>query len=53
MLYSTQTQAVAALMRLRSKGEERIHTYKCPYGNHWHVGHLPKSIRIAIEKSDA
>jgi hypothetical protein len=39
--YPDQTAAVRDLIKLRNKGREGLHSYKCPYGNHWHLGHQP------------
>lgn len=37
--YSNQTQAVAALISMkRDKIWNNHHTYKCNFGNHWHIG---------------
>lgn len=30
--------AYTTAKRMWKRGE-RVHAYKCPFGNHWHVGH--------------
>ena len=45
--YNTPDAASANVNRLRRSGE-RVHVYKCEFGNHFHVGHLPWRMRQAI-----
>jgi hypothetical protein len=43
-----QAGAVRHLISLKHKGEFGLITYKCPFGNHWHVGHPPRHVREAL-----
>ncbi len=44
--YSSQTEAVAALISAKRKGLHGMCSYKCRWGNHWHLGHPPKSPKL-------
>jgi hypothetical protein len=46
--YSSQTRAVGALIVINKREASGMHSYKCPFGNHWHLGHAPKRVRQAI-----
>jgi hypothetical protein len=43
-----QATAVTHLISLKHKGDFGLITYKCPFGNHWHVGHPPRKVRQAL-----
>jgi hypothetical protein len=44
-----QAGAVQQLISLKhNKGDYGLVTYKCPFGNHWHVGHPPRKVRQAL-----
>lgn len=46
--HQDQSSAVRHLISLKYKGEFGMVTYKCPFGNHWHVGHPPRRVRQAL-----
>jgi len=46
--HSNQAGAVRHLISLKHKGDYGLITYKCPFGNHWHVGHPPRKVRQAL-----
>lgn len=39
--YLSKAQAAAVLHRQVAAGGalERLHVYRCPFGQHWHIGH--------------
>lgn len=39
--HATRAEAVSHLVSLRKSGRVSgdIHAYRCPWGDHWHVGH--------------
>lgn len=39
--YRTQAEAVAAIIGMH-KQTDGMHSYKCQFGNHWHIGHRKK-----------
>ena len=39
-------EAVKVMVQLRRKGEPHMNAYHCRYCGGWHVGHLPKKLRI-------
>jgi hypothetical protein len=43
-----QAGAVRHLISLKHKGDFGLVTYKCPFANHWHVGHPPRKVRQAL-----
>jgi hypothetical protein len=46
--HADQAAAVTHLISLKHKGDFGLITYKCPFGNHWHVGHPPRKVRQAL-----
>ena len=46
--HADQAGAVRHLIPLKHKGDFGLITYKCPFGNHWHVGHPPRRVRQAL-----
>ncbi len=38
--HETHGQAVAHVIALARIGHHGLHAYHCPFGDHWHVGHL-------------
>ena len=39
--YFREVDAVGvAIIRSKAIGE-KLHAYRCPFGQHWHVGHVP------------
>lgn len=45
-VYADEGQAAAAIRLMDQRGIARtgLHAYKCPFGNHWHVGRKPKNL---------
>jgi hypothetical protein len=46
--HPNQAGAVRHLISLKHKGDYGLITYKCPFGDHWHVGHPPRKVRQAL-----
>lgn len=46
--YPTLADAMAHKASLRHRKGEHVHAYKCDFGDHWHVGHVPWRVRQAI-----
>lgn len=41
--YATETAAVAAFEKTHDRQAARgLNAYKCPFCNHWHIGHTKK-----------
>jgi hypothetical protein len=40
--YPTKAAADAAILDYERNGTHRLHSYPCPFGKHWHVGHKSK-----------
>jgi len=50
--YGSKTAAVAATTRPRDRQAARgLNAYKCPFGNHWHIGHSKKRSRRKKRKT--
>lgn len=39
--HRTRAAAMTAVRSLTARGARRLTPYRCPWGQHWHVGHLP------------
>jgi hypothetical protein len=39
--YDTPEAAANQAKKARLVRDERVYSYKCEYGNHWHIGHTP------------
>ena len=40
--FPTQAAADAAILSWEHAGLHGLHSYKCPFGKHWHAGHKNK-----------
>jgi hypothetical protein len=51
--HASEQAAHAALWRLQNAGKARPGTrvYRCPFGNHWHVGTRPGRLRSHGQRS--
>lgn len=45
--HASQCEAVAHVIHLTKHGERGLHAYRCPFGDHWHVGHMSKRAKQA------
>lgn len=43
--YLNKRAAKAALRSLKTYGAKGVETYRCDYGDHWHLGHRPGAER--------
>lgn len=39
--YETGDRAHSVAAGMRRRLNEEVSAYKCPHGNHWHIGHRP------------
>lgn len=39
--HRTRAAATAAMRTQTARGAKRLNVYACPFGRHYHVGHLP------------
>lgn len=47
--YFTRAGARAAVRKMKSKGEKRLHAYLCDSCNHHHIGHQPYVVSRGIQ----
>lgn len=49
----SQDEAVSRANALGRKSHCRMSAYRCRFGNHWHVGHMPFWLRQSIRDKRA
>jgi len=44
--HETRAEARSVARRARRSSGSALHPYRCPYGEHWHVGHAMRRYRL-------